>query len=124
MSLPQCNAHKREGKSKYSTYPVDFIENIGFQDNTADNTNTRSSLQDNLGLSKEEEEVGLNGRRVALLCNSELGTIRTKVELAIDIDPVLESRFTLSEIRGPGLAVQTWVGGAGLWCNTLAFLVQ
>lgn len=56
-------------------YPVNLIQIIRLQDDAANNTCARSGLHHHFGLSEEEVEVGVNGRCVALLSDSELGAL-------------------------------------------------
>lgn len=60
---------------KCTTYPVDLVQVIRLEHNTADNTSTGGSLHLDFGSTPEEVVSGLKGGSVTLLLNDELGTV-------------------------------------------------
>ena len=95
------------------TYPVNLIEVIGLQNNGADNTLARSSLHLYGDLTVEEVEVGLDGGGIALLVDSELGTIAASVDLASSGGPLVQATG-LGEVELQVRLSATGVSGASL----------
>lgn len=105
---------QRQRKSNYDTYPVNLIKYVRLEDNAAHDTSTGSSFQLHFSFTKEEVEISVNGGRISLLRNGELGTIITEFNIATGSDPAVHGGFTLGEVRTESLAVQAWVRLAGL----------
>ena len=57
-----------------STYPVDFVEIIGFENPGADDTGAIGGSHLDVDMAEEDVEFTLDGGRVALLGDGELGT--------------------------------------------------
>jgi hypothetical protein len=58
-----------------STYPVDLVQVVRFQHDTADDAGARRGLHFDLGGPEKEVKVGLDRRGVALFGDSELGPV-------------------------------------------------
>lgn len=95
------------------TYPVDLIQIVRLQDDTANNTLTRSDPHLDINTAKENVEVGLDGGSVTLLGNSELGTIFAEVDLAGSGLEARKSALALGEVGVEVSLLQAGVIGAG-----------
>lgn len=103
MIRVQLSVHDRVGRGNrgskminYETerdlraYPVDLVEIVRLEDDTAADTGTAGSLHDNLSLAEEEVEVGLNGRSFTLLADDEVGTLIGKGDIVGGSNPSTE----------------------------------
>ena len=94
-------------------FPVNLIEIIRLEDNGANNAGTGGSLHGDLDFTVEDVEVGLDGRSITLLVDSELSTIGASVNLAGSGRPLVEAR-ALSEVELGRLISKTLVRWARL----------
>jgi hypothetical protein len=60
--------------------PVDLVEVVTLEDDGADDTLARSGLHGDVDTAEEEEEVGLDSRRLTLLGDAELGALAVVVD--------------------------------------------
>lgn len=58
-----------------AAYPVNLVQVLGLQDDTADNTLARGGLHGDLDLSVEDVEVGLDGRGFPALADGERSAV-------------------------------------------------
>lgn len=60
---------------KVETYPVDFVQVIGLENDSADNTLTWSGLHLDFDIAKENVKVGRENRSIVLLSNGDSCTL-------------------------------------------------
>lgn len=103
----------RLSRENRAAYPVNLVQVVRFEHDTADNTGARSGLHLDLDGSVEEVVLGLDGGRVTLLGDGEASTLAVIVNGTGGDLPVIRS--TSSEVGVHGGA-HARVGGAGcIW---------
>lgn len=103
---------------KREAHPVNLVQVVRLQDNTADNTSTAGSLHDNLSSAEEEVEVGLDGGSLASLVDSERSTILIEGDVVGSGSPSSEGRFALSEVGRESGGAQGCISRASLCCTS------
>lgn len=68
-------------------FPVNLVQVVGLQDNTADNTTTLGHLDVSLDNTEEDKELGLQRGGVQLLLDGEFGSVLGPVDFAIGRGP-------------------------------------
>lgn len=91
-------------------FPIDLVEIIGFQDDTADNTLAGSNFHVDLDLAPEDVEFGLHGGRLTLLGHGEFGAHVIVVDDSSGGVPA--TTVCLGKVEHMGLS-KSLVGGTG-----------
>jgi hypothetical protein len=103
------------------TYPVNFIQIIGLEDEGADNSLTGSGLSNNLDLAEKDVPLGLNGWGIGLLGVDELSTVGSVLQ-AGSLEEEEVGVGALGEIDRDGLS-ERWVSRAG-WSRVSQYRFQ
>jgi hypothetical protein len=103
---------RRRRRRKKATYPVNLVEIVGQEHDTADNASAIGNLHPDIDMAEEEVEGSLDSRSFAFLADDESSTLVGAVDGAISGVPKLKSRFTNGEISVEGVVCQTRIGRA------------
>lgn len=78
-------------KAVFSTYPIDFIQIIRFENEGADDSLSRSGFHGDGDFTEKHVEIALNGRCVTPLVDGELGTIGARWDGACNGLPLIQA---------------------------------
>lgn len=79
-------------------YPVNFIENVRFHDNAANNASSGGNLHLDLDTAEQEVVLGVDGRGITLLVDGKGRTLVVESHIARGGLPTFESALTLGEV--------------------------